>query len=143
MPSDDQQAPIIITRESGLRFGAQVRSHRVFVDQPRGNGGDDSAPMPTELLGAALGTCIAFYVHQFCVARGISSEGMRVEVTSESARNPSRASGFDVRVVAPAGFPETYVELLERVARNCPVHNTLALGAHVDVVIDTPVQATV
>lgn len=129
--------PMVITHEGGLKFAAQVRSHRVVVDQPLRAGGADAGPMPIELLGVSLGTCVALYVQQFCQSRGLPYEGMRVEVEQHGAPNPSRVGEFVVRVVLPAEVPEQYATMLERVARSCPAHHTLELGAAVKVEIET------
>jgi uncharacterized OsmC-like protein len=139
MSGHSHHDPIVVTHDGGLRFAAQVRSHRVIVDQPRGAGGLDSAPMPIEMLGVSLGTCIALYVQQFCQARGLSCDGMRVEVEQQGARNPNRVGQFVVRVVLPHPLPPPYAEMLERVARSCPAHGTLEHGAEVSVHIETPV----
>ena len=133
--------PIVVTHEGGVKFAAQVRSHRVLVDQPTYGGGDDSAPAPIELLGASLGTCVALYVQQFCHTRGLPYDGMRVEVEQRGASGPSRIGRFVVRVVLPTELPPQYASMLERVARSCPAHNTLALGAAVDVTITAPAPA--
>jgi putative redox protein len=127
---------MVITHEGGVTFAAQIRQHRLLVDQPAGGGGDDAAPMPLELLGASLGTCVALYVQQFCHARGLPYEGMRVEVDPRPAQG--RIGRFDVRVVLPEPLPPQYAPVLERVARSCPAHNTLAHGAEIAVVIEQP-----
>ena len=74
------RAPIVVTHKGGVSFAAQIRSHRIITDQPTFAGGKDAGPAPLELLGASLGSCIALYVQQFCHARGLPYEGMRVEV---------------------------------------------------------------
>jgi putative redox protein len=137
MAPQNPRQPIVVTHQGGLKFAAQVRSHRVFVDQPVHSGGDDSAPAPIELLGASLGTCIALYVQQFCQLRGLPYEGMRVEVETVGAANPNRIARFSARVVLPTEVPGKYAEAIERVARSCPAHNTLAGGAHVTVSVET------
>jgi len=142
MPGRNHHDPIVVTHDGGLRFVAQVRSHRVVVDQPRGAGGEDSAPMPVEMLGVSLGTCIALYVQQFCQTRGLSCDGMHVEVDQLGARNPNRVGQFIVRVVLAQPLPTAYAEMLERVVRSCPAHNTLEHGAEVIVHIESPVPAT-
>jgi uncharacterized OsmC-like protein len=127
---------MIITHDGGTKFTAQIRQHRVTVDQPIKGGGEDSAVMPIELLGAALGTCIALYVQQFCQTRSLPFEGMRVEVDPRKVQG--RIESFGVRVVLPEALPVQYSEMLERVVRSCPAHNTLVHGATVDVAIDQP-----
>jgi putative redox protein len=137
MSNASRHQPIVVTHEGGVRFAAQVRSHRVIVDQPPEAGGEDAGPMPLELIATSLATCIALYVQQYLHSRGVPHEGMRVEVGQRGARNPNRVGEFDVRVVVP-GLPSEHAEMLERVARSCPAHNTLIHGAHVQVAIEAP-----
>jgi len=139
--SDETRRSIVVTHDGGVRFSAQVRSHRLVVDQPHSGGGEDTGPMPIELLGASLGSCIAFYVQKFLQARELPFAGMRVEVEQHSERNPSRVAEFIARVVLPMPIPGAYAEMLERVARSCPAHNTLERAARVRVSIETPVTA--
>ena len=140
MPHDSVRPAMVITHEGGVKFAAQIRQHRLLVDQPAGGGGEDSAPMPLELLGASLGTCVALYVQQFCHTRGLPYEGMRVEVDPRGAQG--RIGRFHVRVVLPQELPAQYAQMLERVARSCPAHNTLAHGAEVAIEIETPAQVS-
>ena len=135
MATESSRAPIIVTHEGGLAFAAQVGSHRIITDQSRRGGGDDRGPSPIELLGASLGSCIALYVQQFCYARGLPHEGLRVEVEQFGATNPNRIGKFVARVVLAHELPEQYVAMLERVAQSCPAHNTLTLGADVTVLV--------
>jgi len=137
MSLHDARAPIIVSHEGALRFAAQIGPHRIIVDQPKRSGGEDGGPSPVELLGASLGTCVAFYVQQFCHSRGLAYDGLRVEVEQEGARNPSRVGQFAVRVILPGQLSRPHWEMLERVARSCPAHNTLTAGAEVTVVIES------
>ena|SRR5690349_21506381 len=125
--------PIVISHRDGLAFVARVGDHSIVTDQPPSNGGADAGPSPLDLLSAGLGSCIALYVTQFCIARNLPHEGMRVEVTSHKVRDPSRIAEFAVQVVLPEGIPPHYISLIERVARSCPAHNTLERGATVAV----------
>jgi putative redox protein len=136
--SEPEKSPIVVTHHGGVRFDAQIRSHRISVDQPFHTGGEDAGPMPIELLGAALGTCIALYVQQYLHVRGLPYEGMRVEVDQQSVRSPSRISTFSVHVILPAAIPPQHLEILERVARSCPAHNTFADSPRMDITIDLP-----
>ncbi len=142
MAGQGQREPMVVTHEGGLRFVAQIREHRVVTDQPLGKG-ENAGPMPVELLGASLGTCVALYVQQFCHTRGLPYDGMRVEVQQRGAQNPNRVGLFELKVVLPQGIPEEYREMLERVARSCPAHNTLAHGAEVSVQIEAGQAAPV
>jgi uncharacterized OsmC-like protein len=139
--SDTYHQPIVVTHEDGVRFAAQIRSHRVIVDQPERGGGADSGPMPLELFGAALGTCIALYVQQFLHVRDLPYQGMRVEVQQHKAADRTRIGAFVARIILPAPLPAAYAGLLERVARSCPAHGTLTHRAEVLVTIETPAAA--
>lgn len=136
MAGPHTRMPIVVTHEHGQRFAAQIRHHRVITDQSQRAGGEDAAPSPTELISAALASCIALYVHQFCVSRGLRHEGMRIEVMPLNATSPSRIAQLDVTVHLPQELSPHVREMLERVVRSCPVHNTLAHGAAVSVAIE-------
>ena len=135
--SAHDRSPMVVTHLGGARFAADIRGHRLIVDQPAPTG-DDSAPMPLELLGASLGTCVALYVQRFLASRGLPYDGMRVEVGQRGAANPGRIGEFIVRVVLAEPLPPHHAELLERVARSCPAHNTLAHGAGIDIRLEIP-----
>lgn len=134
--------PIVVTHQAGLRFAAQVGAHELILDQRVRAGGDDEGPSPIELLGAALGSCVSLYVYKFLLARKLSTEGLRVEVSEHSAAKPHRIEQFDVNVVLPEDVPDLYRPMIEAVARVCPVHNTLENGAAVRVQVTTPSSLT-
>ena len=136
MAGPQTRAPIVVTHEQGLSFGAQIRQHRIVTDQSERAGGDDTAPSPTELISAALGSCVALYVYQFCASRGLLHDGMRIEVRPLNATSPNRIAQLDVTVHLPQELSPHVREMLERVVRSCPVHNTLAHGAAVLVAIE-------
>jgi putative redox protein len=132
-----QRAPMVVTHEGGLKFATKIREHTLVVDQPLGAGaGANAGPMPIELLGASLGTCVALYVQQFCHSRGLPYEGLKVEVQQYGAGNPNRVGLFDLRVILPQALPPQYAAMLEKVARSCPAHHTLEMGSEVSVRIE-------
>ena len=128
-------APIVVRHATNAQFDIQIRGHRLVVDQTTKGGGEDVGPEPIELLGAALGSCVAYYVNQFCRARALESDGLEVTVDHRMVDTPRRVGRFAVAVRLPAALPERYMEMIERVARSCPAHNTLVRGADVDVTI--------
>ncbi len=118
--------PVTVTWDGGVRFTADVRGHKIAVDQPPQGGGMDPGPMPLELMPAALGTCVALFVQQFLTTRGLDASGLEVQVGTSGAANPHRIGRFDVSVSVPAGVPEQYRDALVRVAESCTVHHTLS-----------------
>ncbi len=117
--------PITVTWDGGVRFTADVRGHKITVDQPPQGGGEDAGPMPLELLPASLATCVALFVQQFLVTRGLDATGIEVQVTTAGAANPHRIGRFDVTVTVPKGIPPQYKDAVVRVAESCTVHHTL------------------
>jgi len=130
--------PTVVTHLFGEKFSIQIRNHEIIVDQTLAGGGDDTAPTPLELLGASLGSCIAFYVRRFLKTRDLPSEDLRVEVAHTRAKNPSRIDAFQVSVTLPADIAEKYLPMIERVLETCPAHNTLGMGAKIDVAFLEP-----
>ncbi len=141
--STDSAAPTVVTHIDGEKFAIRIRSHEIFVDQTLKGGGEDTAPTPIELLGAALGSCIAYYVRQFLRTRDLSTEGLRVAVVQNKATNPTRVDEFLVNVLLPAEIPAGYLPMIERVIHACPAHNTLSMGARLSVTYELPVPAEV
>ena len=115
----------VVRHEGRLKLVADVRGHDVPTDQPISAGGGDSAPMPLDLIGAALATCIGLAIVQFCAARELSTDGLQVELSQRTAREPYRIEHYDVAVKLPAGFPERYRAAASRVATTCAAFNTL------------------
>jgi len=60
----ENTATIWVRHLGGDRLGISVRAHELFADQPVGEGGEDSAPTPTELFLASLAACVAFYAER-------------------------------------------------------------------------------
>ena len=136
----ESYAPITVEHDDGARFRIRIRDHELIVDQPAGHG-DDTGPSPTELLGAALGGCAAYYIHRYCRTRGLDGHGITVEVVQTPLRDPFRIGRFLVRVHVPALLADVHATSLERVVRSCPVHHTLAAGAAIQVEIEIATSA--
>lgn len=130
--------PTVVTHLDGEKFSIRIRSHEIIVDQTVKGGGEDSAPTPLELLGASLGSCIAFYVRRFLATRELPSHELRVEVSSTRDQHPSRIDAFQVKVTLPPDIPQKYLPMIERVLESCPAHNTLGMGAKIDVAFLEP-----
>ena len=115
---------ILVTLPGGRRVDAQVGAHGVRTDQPRDNGGEDTAPSPFELFLASIGTCAGIFVQGFCQKRGLPFEGIRIlERPSYAADGTLAAVDLDIQV--PADFPEKYRDALVRVADQCSVKRAI------------------
>ena len=116
---------VAVSHLGGDRFEIAVRHHRLEVDQPVEDGGEDRGPTPTELFVASLASCVGFYARRYLARHRLDATGLRVEVAWDMATKPSRVGEVTLRVVVPAGVPEERRAGLLAQASHCTVHNTL------------------
>jgi ribosomal protein S12 methylthiotransferase accessory factor len=117
---------IVVTLPGGRRVDAQVGAHVVRTDQPRGNGGEDSAPSPFQLFLASIGTCAGIFVEGFCTKRGISTEGIRIVERPQVDPETGALVAVELDIEVPPSFPEKYRDALVRVADGCSVKRAIA-----------------
>ena len=117
------------------RFDIRVRGHDVSVDQPVADGGEDTAPTPTELFVVSLASCVAFYARRYLARHGLPTEGLVVESTFEMGTRPARVAEVDVRLILPDGVPAGRRDALLAVAEHCTVHNTLTTPPEVRITL--------
>ncbi|HET9301249.1 MAG TPA: OsmC family protein, partial [Propionibacteriaceae bacterium] len=99
---------------------------QVRVDQPLDEGGDDTAPTPTELFVASLALCVAFHAGRFLDRHGIDRTGLSVHVTWGMAEGrPARVGQIAVTVTPPHAMPSDRLPAFLAVARGCTVHHSL------------------
>lgn len=119
-----QGATIRVAHQGGDRLLIKTRGHELRSDQPVEDGGDDTAPTPTELFLAGLAGCVAFYGARFLRRHGLATEGLVVTCNYKWTENPHRVGEIDLLVEAPALTPERR-EAFSKVIDHCTVHNTL------------------
>ena len=111
----------------GYRARVDARGHEIAVDEPLGEGGEDTGAMPTELLCAALASCFCLALGFAAGKRGRELPGLRVIVRSTRAGREPRYDRFDIE--AQAEVPDEELQaLIEPARRLCWVSNTLAQG---------------
>lgn len=115
---------IAVTYAGGDRLRIDVRGHELGADQPVEDGGEDTAPTPTELFLASLSACVAFYAERFLRRHELSTQGLKVICGYAWAANPTRVGEIDLTIKAP-GITASKREAFVRVIEHCTVHNTL------------------
>ncbi|MDH3228050.1 MAG: OsmC family protein [Thermoleophilia bacterium] len=109
----------------GFRTEICGRGHRLRADEPLSVGGDDSGPMPTELLTAGLASCFCMAVAFAASKRGIEIHDLAVDVTAQRAGKELRYGHYEVAVRSE--LADAVLErLVEAAKRYCWVTNTLA-----------------
>lgn len=99
----------------------------ITTDAPKDNQGQGEAFSPTDLLAAALGSCILTVMGIAARAHKINIDGAKVHVEKEMVTAPVRRVGkISVSLQMPSGIAAAQRETLERVAHTCPVHKSLS-----------------
>ncbi len=99
---------------------------RIETDAPLDNAGRGEAFSPTDLLAAALGSCVLTIMGIAAERRGWDISGTRVSVEKEMVAEPVRRIGkLEVVFDLPAGLGGDDRKALERAAVTCPVHKSV------------------
>jgi len=126
-----------VTWLRGSQLAVDVRRHRLLVDQPADEGGDDRGMTPVELLIASLGSCIGHFAARFCDRHRLPADGLRVTVEWEYEEKPHRVGRMTAHVRLPpplaAALDPAMRERMQKVLEGCTVHNTIAITPRIDV----------
>ena len=108
---------------------------QLVTDAPADNQGRGEAFSPTDLVAAALGSCVLTVMGIVARRHQIDLAGTTAHAEKEMCAQPSRRIGkIVVTVTFPRPLPPEQRQLLERAASSCPVHHSL----HPD--IEAPVR---
>jgi uncharacterized OsmC-like protein len=131
--------------ESMARSTTEVRSFKIFMDEPPELGGLDGAPSPLEFILAAHGGCLSYMTFYIGKELGIDVRGTQVEVkasldpakfagTDRSMRAGYQAVEVELGVDADA-TPEQLETLRREVEARCPVSDTVGNSTPVEIAI--------
>lgn len=104
---------------------------RLATSKSPAYGGSGASFSSTDLVGAALGSCIATNIEPVALRHGIGLDRIRVSVEKSLSVKPKRLNGFDVSVDVGGAVADDVLVRFDRAAQYCLVHESLA--AHVEV----------
>jgi uncharacterized OsmC-like protein len=136
----DERRAIHATYAGGDRIEMRVRGHVIQADQPVEDGGEDSAPTPSEIFVAGLAGCIAFYAERFLRRHRLAIDGLAVSCDYEWEEHPHRIGGISITVDAPT-VTEDRLAAFTRVVEHCTVHATLLQPPQVVMTVRGPRSA--
>lgn len=123
---DGPAGRVEVTPVAGDAFEMRVRGHVMTVDQPRADGGRDTAPTPVELFVASVASCTAHYAGRYLDRHGLSRDGLTVQADYRMADDrPARVAALSMTVRAPS-LPAERLAAMRAVVSHCTVSNTLA-----------------
>ena len=98
----------------------------ITTDAPKDNQGEGSAFSPTDLVAAALGTCILTIMANVCERSAWDLSGAHFSLEKEMSPNPPRRiASIPITFHLPRALSEEARAKLERSAKSCPVHHSL------------------
>ncbi len=103
------------------------------TDAPVDNQGRGEAFSPTDLLAAALGSCMLTVMGIVAQRHDWALEGARARVEKHMVEDPTRRVGrLVVELDFPASIPESARETLLNAANTCPVKQSLHSEIEID-----------
>jgi uncharacterized OsmC-like protein len=126
---------VTVQHVDGDRFTIGIRDHLIAVDQPVIDGGEDTAPTPTELFVASLASCVAFYARRYLARHKLQTTGLRVTTEYRMGSHPARVSDVRIGIEVDSAVPHDRREALLAVASHCTVHNTVTHPRAIDIAV--------
>lgn len=117
---------ITYTGQKHCKLSHGPSNSEIETDAPKDNQGQGEKFSPTDLVGAALGSCILTTLAIVAERDGVSILGASAEVEKEMTVQPTRRIGaLHVKIMLPESIPLEYRKKIEHVAHSCPVHKSL------------------
>lgn len=95
------------------------------TDAPKDIGGEASAFSPTDLVAAALASCVLTTMAMYGERHELDLTSITAHVSKAMTTAPRRIGHLPLTVHLPASVAEEMRPVLERVAHSCPVHASL------------------
>lgn len=111
---------------------------KIETDAPKDNNGRGENFSPTDLVGAALASCVLTTMAIMAEKDGLSIKGASARVTKEMQASPRQIARLPVTVDMPAGLSATDRKRLEAAAHTCPVHRSLSPSVQAPITFNYP-----
>jgi putative redox protein len=117
-------ATIETTYLGGLRTEAtHVQSGtKIITDAPVDNQGKGEAFSPSDLVAAALGSCMLTIMGIAARTHNINIDNTKCSITKIMATNPRRVAEVVINFKFPGSYTEKEQKILENAALTCPVY---------------------
>lgn len=103
-----------------------VRSgEKIITDAPLDNQGKGEYFSPTDMLAAALGSCMLTIMGIAARTHGFSIDGTDIKITKVMGTAPRRVVEIIVELFFPNEYSDKEKKIIELSARECPVANSL------------------
>ena len=114
-----------ISFAGGMKVYADYKGFTIQTDQNAKDGGDNTAPTPSDLFFASLGTCAALYALRFCEKRKIDTENLKISLEFQSDPKTHMVVKIVFKISLPPEFPDKYTAALIKSVNLCYVKKHL------------------
>jgi uncharacterized OsmC-like protein len=129
----------VVVRGSVAGFAQEITagSHRLFSDEPKDAGGENTGPSPYELLEAALGACTSMTLGMYARRKRwplasviVRLRHSRIHATdcADCETKDALLDRIDRDIELTGDLTEEQRKKLLEIADKCPVHRTLTRG---------------
>ena len=117
-----------VTYDGDLRTSAihLDSGSKINTDAPKDNHGLGEKFSPTDMLCSSLASCILTIMAIAVEKNGIDIKNTSAIVKKTMSSNPRRISRIDIDLIFPRNYDSKIKVILERAAKNCPVHHSLS-----------------
>jgi len=114
-----------ISFPGGKKVDAHFKGFTIKTDQGEKDGGEGSAPTPSFLFLASLGTCAGLYALNFCEKRKIDTTQLKLELEFKTHKKTNMVEKVRLKLTLPPDFPEKYRAAIIKAVDLCYVKKHL------------------
>ena len=108
-----------ISFPGGRKVYSDYKGFTIKTDQSKKDGGDDTAPTPSDLFFASVGACMGLYALDFFRKRKIDTEQLKVSVELLTHEKTHMVEKMIFNIDLGPEFPEKYTTALTRAMKLC------------------------
>jgi putative redox protein len=120
---------VVMQAENQPKFQCDVThgpsGSRIHTEAPKDNGGTGMSFSPTDLVGAALATCMMTTMQLAAAREGLGWGDASATVEKRMSPPPRRIAELVLEIRMPKGLSPEHRRRLEQVGRECPVARSL------------------
>jgi ribosomal protein S12 methylthiotransferase accessory factor len=114
-----------ISFPGGKKIDADFKGFTIKTDQGEKDGGEGTAPTPSFLFLASLGTCAGLYALNFCEKRKIDTAKLKLELEFKTHKKTHMVEKVRLKLTLPPDFPEKYRPAIIKAVDLCYVKKHL------------------
>lgn len=125
-----------VLQGGGYRAITSSRAHKIYMDRPNVDGGNDSAATPIEHLLAAIGGCVSMTLRVFSEQKNINTGQITVEVKQKNKlTSEGLITTFEEKISFEKDITDVQKEKLLVAAGKCPVVQLLKNNTKINSII--------